>query len=234
MKTISKITIGLATTALLMIGCGSGSNATPANEATAKPKISEEALSYRNTSLYTEKGTTVPVALYCTDAPGTSKKIKRAFQDAPPMIPHDTDGMLPIKKGNNQCLSCHMPDVASSMGATPIPQSHFLDMRPVNKIVDGKLVKGVDNLQNQVSIKKISDVYPGRFNCSQCHAPQANAKLVTENKFQPQYISKDGAYRSHWNEVVTDDLDTLGKDSSVTAKDVANENSPAGKPLFGH
>ena len=34
------------------------------------------------------------------------------------MIPHDTEGMLPITIDNNQCTSCHDPMVAESMGAT--------------------------------------------------------------------------------------------------------------------
>ena len=229
MKTINKITIGLATAAFLFIGC---SDATPAKEAKVAPTVTEEALSYRNTSLYTEKDTVVPVSNYSTEPAGASTKIKRAFQDAPPMIPHDTEGMLPIQKENNQCVSCHMPEVAASMGATPIPPSHFLNMRPSNKIVNGTFKKEVDNLKNEVSIKKSSDMYQGRFNCTQCHAPQSNAKLITENKFQANYLSEDGAFKSHWDQQVTKSLDTVGKDSDVTAKDIKNANSPAGVSVF--
>ena len=231
MKIIGKITIGLATAGLLLVGCGEA--ATPTQKANVAPTITSEQLSYRNTSLTDEKDTATPSVKYSDAAPGTAKRIKRAFQDAPPMIPHDTTGMLPIKKGDNQCLQCHMPDVASAMGATPIPQSHFLDMRPNNKIIDGKFHKEVNNYKNQVSIKKQKTVYLGRYNCTQCHAPQSDAKLITKNRFQPDYLSKDGAFKSHWNEVVTQDLDTLGKDSSVTPADIANKNSEAGAPVIG-
>ena len=233
MKIISKITIGLATATLLLVGCGSNS-ATPASEAKVAPTVTEEALSYRNTSLYDEAGTAAPEFHYSKDVTGASKKIKRAFQDAPPMIPHDTDGMLPIKKDDNQCVTCHMPEAAATMGmgATPIPPSHFLNMRPDNKIVNGKFKKQVDNLKNEVSIKEQSVLYQGRFNCTQCHAPQSNAKLITENRFTADYLSDDGAHKSHWNEELTKHLDTVGPHSDVTEADIANENSPAGESVF--
>ncbi|MDD2358201.1 MAG: nitrate reductase cytochrome c-type subunit [Thiovulaceae bacterium] len=233
MKTISKMTISLAATVLLIVGCSSSSTK-PSNEMVLTPTISEESLGYRDSSIYTEDNTSLPAPKYSDAAAGTSKKIPRAFQDAPPMIPHDTEGLLPIEKGNNQCLSCHMPDVAPSVGATPIPASHFMDMRPHDKIVNGTFEKAVDNMKNEVSIKKIGDLYQGRFNCSQCHAPQSDAKLVTESKFKAEYLSPDGASKSHWSDVMRDHLDTVGKDSSVTQKDIENDNSLAGQPLHGH
>ena len=240
MKMVSKIGISLATAALFFVGCGE-SPATPkvakAEQTTQKAKpdnykgiqvMKESTLGYRSASLYHERNDGVAASSYSKTAPGESRKIQRAFQDAPPMIPHDTTGMLIITKDNNQCLQCHKPEVAEMVGATAIPKSHFLNMRPENKIVDGKLVNGVDNLQNQVSIKKITKVYEGRFNCVQCHAPQSNAALITENKFQAEYLSDDGAFRSHWDEEVERSLDTVGKDSSVTQKDIENKDSQAG------
>ena len=239
MKMMSKIGFGLATATLLFVGCGETPSAPVAQKAAPKADtkdykgiqvIQENSLGYRKSNLYSEgKKSETSGVQYNTAAPGTSRKIQRAYQDAPPMIPHDTEGMLIITKDNNQCLQCHSPEVAEMVGATPIPKSHFLNMRPVNKIVNGKLVKGVDNLKNQISVKKITKVYEGRFNCVQCHAPQAtNVELITENKFQAEYLSDDGAFRSHWDEQVEKSLDTVGKDSSVTAEDIANKDSQAG------
>jgi len=238
MKLVNKLTlIGVATAALLLAGCG-GDSASPAKaemkEAKPVPTITEEELSYRNDPLYSEDKVMVPASKYSEAPATTSTKIDRAFQDAPPMIPHDTTGMLPIKKSDNQCIQCHMPDVAEGMGATPIPPSHFLNMRPNNKVINGTFHKQVDNLKNQVSIKKQAELYQGRFNCTQCHAPQSDAKLITENSFQANYLSKDGAHRSHWDKVTTDHLDTLGADSSVTQADIDNANSPAGESVFKH
>jgi len=231
MKTISKITIGLAAATLFFVGCVD--NTTPSKE-TKVATVTEAELSYRNTSLYHEQDTQTPVVKYGDEPAGASQKIARAYQDAPPMIPHDTEGMLPIQKDMNQCIDCHMPEMAESMGATPIPPSHFLNMRPNNKIVNGTFQKEVDNLKNEVSVKKSAELYQGRLNCTQCHAPQSNAKLITENKFQADYLSEDGAFKSHWDEHVTKSLDTVGKDSSVTSKDIANENSAAGTLGGGH
>jgi cytochrome c-type protein NapB len=233
MKTISKMTMSLAATVLLIVGCSSSSTK-PSNETVLAPTVLEESLGYRDSSIYTEDNTSVAPSKYSEAAAGTSQKIPRAFQDAPPMIPHDTEGMFPIEQGNNQCLSCHMPDVAPSVGATPIPESHFTDMRPQGKIVNGVYEQPVDTLKNELSIKKMGDLYQGRYNCSQCHAPQSDAKLVTESRFKAEYLSPDGASKSHWSDVMRDHLDTVGKDSGVTQKDIENDNSPAGQPLHGH
>ena len=130
MKAISKITIGLTAMALLIVGCGDATKAAPTKEAKVKPTITEESLGLRKTNLYTESDTTGDKTAYSTKAAGESTKIARAFQDAPPMIPHDVADYLPIMKDNNMCTGCHMPEIAADMGATPIPKSHFLDMRP--------------------------------------------------------------------------------------------------------
>lgn len=216
MKIISKITIGLATATLLFVGCGN--NVAPSSDTKVAKTVSEESLGLRKTDIYSEKDTTVDVISYGTSAAGSGHKIQRAFQDAPPMIPHDTEGMFPITMDNNQCVGCHMPEVASSMGATPIPVSHFTNFRPAvalskdGKVMnDGKVVDPAASSQtNAVSIKSTGDKLSGaRFNCSQCHAPQADGVAV-KNTFEPAYTSEDGANRSSWNgSKMTEGLDTV-------------------------
>ena len=238
MKAMSKISIGLVATALLMVGCG-GAESTKTTPAVAAPvqaaqmskpaaDVTEASLGLRKTNLYTEDCTSAQKTEYRTAAAGSSAKMARAFQDAPPMIPHDTTGMLPIKIGNNQCVSCHTPP--GIMGATPIPESHFTDFRPHHKMVNGTFVKVVDNYKNDVAIRKTEHLQGARFNCSQCHAPQSQGNLAVENTFEAQYTSKDGASHSSWTGgKLTDGLQTLhGGDNFVTDADVKNENSPAG------
>jgi len=99
-----------------------------------KTDISEAELGLRKTNLYAEDDTTAVKVQYNTAAPGTSQRIERAFQDAPPMIPHSVEGLLPIKTNSNQCLGCHMPEVAPSVKAVAIPKSHFVDFRPKHKL----------------------------------------------------------------------------------------------------
>ncbi len=217
MKLVTKITLGLATASLLLVGCN-GANTTANNSEKAaanktavkevvKPVLDETKLGYRGADLLKEDDVVPPKVEYTDAPPGTSKRFKRAYQDAPPMIPHSVEGLLPITKDNNQCLGCHMPDVAKSMGATPIPVSHFTNFRPKTMVKgdkvlkNGKVIKNTsdENLAN-VSIQKENKLYPGRWNCSQCHAPQAKNSLVDKNHFQPHYTSKDGAFKSSWDE----------------------------------
>lgn len=206
MKTMSKITLGLATAALLFVGCGDADKATPAKTANVKPIISEESLGLRKTDLYSENTETEGEKTnYAKNAAGSGKFIKRAFQDAPPMIPHDVEGMLPITINDNQCIACHDPAVAKDMGATPYPSSHMTNFRADTALAaNGKITKsGIEventssaNLKN-VSIIKKDRLVGARFNCSQCHAPQSDGQLV-KNNFEAEFTSQDGDKKSAW------------------------------------
>ncbi len=164
-----------------------------------KKVITEEALGLRKTDLYSEDAKTEGVkADYNRPAPGEAPVFERAFLNAPPMIPHSVDGLLPITQNNNQCLGCHMPDVAKGVGATPIPTSHFTNYRPTTKMEGDKVVKegkvlGKDNTSDIIlaKAKKSDKLYQGRFNCSQCHAPQANIEPIVGNTFQPDFKGND-------------------------------------------
>lgn len=220
MKTISKITIGLATAALLIVGCGEATNATPASTKKVKPVINEESLGLRKTDLYSEKAETQGVkATYSKSTAGSGKVYKRAFQDAPPMIPHDVEGMLPITIKDNQCVSCHAPEVAKDMGAKPYPPSHMTNFRAATAIgKSGKITKsGIeventssDKLKNITMIQK-DRLVGARFNCTLCHAPQSEGQLV-ENKFQAEFTTKDGDTKSSWT----------GKDQFMEGIDTVN------------
>jgi len=211
MKLTSKITIGLATAALLIIGCSAPS--------VSKPSVSEESLGLRKSNLYAESDATHGDATkYSTSAAGSGYKIQRAFQDAPPMIPHDIEGMTPITIDNNQCVSCHMPEIAASVGATSVPPSHLTNFRPATAMTkDGKLMNNGEVVDpaastktNAISIKSTGDKLAGaRFNCTQCHAPQSEG-LAVESNFKPVFTSKDGASKSSWNgSKMTEGLDTV-------------------------
>jgi cytochrome c-type protein NapB len=211
MKFEKQLGITLVTAILLLTGCNDANSAAPAaQKSVAQAVVSEESLGLRKTDLYVEASDTVgDKAAYRTDAAGTSKKIARAFQDAPPMIPHDVEGMLPITISNNSCTGCHMPEVATAMGATPIPTSHFTNFRPTQSYA----VKGENTSDEKlahISIKKGDKLVGARFNCSQCHAPQSEGALVVESTFKPEYTDKDGAFKSSWSGAkLTDGLQTI-------------------------
>lgn len=163
---LKKYTVSLvALAALVVVGCAAG----------AQKTVSDESLSLRKANVFSENVKPVATA-YSKAAPGTAKTIERSYQDAPPLIPHSVDGLLPITRKNNACLGCHMPDVAKSMNATPIPKTHFMDFR---------------------TQKMLSHLAQQRFNCSQCHVPQANVKPLVKNTFTPGYKSADAKHRSN-------------------------------------
>uniref|UniRef100_UPI002868075D nitrate reductase cytochrome c-type subunit n=1 Tax=Sulfurovum sp. TaxID=1969726 RepID=UPI002868075D len=152
----------------------------------------------RKTDLYAEDDTLASETRYRSVSPGEGKTFKRAFQDAPPMIPHDVEGMLPIKTGNNQCVSCHMPEAAKASGAVPLPKSHFTDFRPKHNY-DGKMfTQAVDSHKNEVAIKELDKLSMSRFNCTQCHASQGDSP-APKNNFEADFTSADGASKSSWS-----------------------------------
>lgn len=117
-------------------------------------------------------------------AAGESKRYDRSFENAPPLIPHDLEGLIPITADNNMCVSCHMPEVAKEVGATPIPKSHLYSIRN-KKDLEGKL----------------SD---DRFNCTTCHVPQANVEAKFKNNFKPEYRDANSTSRSNLLDVLNE------------------------------
>lgn len=230
MKKLTKISLGIvAASVVLLVGCSN--DAKPAEESPKVSKaISEESLGLRKVDLYSEDLAVGSKTEYGKGDAGSGKKFNRAFQDAPPMIPHNTEGMLPITINDNQCIGCHMPEVAEGVGATPIPSSHFTNFRPHHTIQNGEFKKASDNMKNEVAIQKLDTLVGARFNCSQCHAPQSQGNLLVENKFEPEYVSPDGASRSSWSgEKLTYGLQTIeGEGAKVSDEDLKNAHSPAG------
>ncbi len=185
-KTIIKLS--LASFALLGVGflsvsCQSGEGSSAKDNAVKNaPVIDETQLGLRKTDL-NEEAPPPPVE-YTKAPPGQSKRFERSYQNAPPLIPHSVEGLLPITKNNNACLGCHDPKVAKAMGATPIPPTHFIDF---GKLPEGKIVK-------------LSHLDPARYNCSQCHVPQANAKPLVQNTFKPDYKDPNAKKKSKLNQ----------------------------------
>jgi cytochrome c-type protein NapB len=144
----------------------------------------EEDLGLRKETLYDESATIPVHGEPITMEPGESKKFARAFENSPPLIPHDITDMLPLAESDNICLGCHMPEEAITMGATPLPKSHFVDLdtgKDLGENLDGK-----------------------RYNCLQCHVIQ---NIVTEpvvNFFKGDFRSEGGKYRSNLMETLNE------------------------------
>lgn len=178
--------------------------------------VSEEALGLRKTNIYNEDKTTGVKTDYNRPSPGSSTRFERAYKDAPPMIPHSVEGLLPITKMNNQCLGCHLPEVAPSVGATPIPVSHFTNYRPETAMNDGYVViegqvMGYD-IHNSSDIKiakakKSDTIYQGRFNCTQCHAPQSKTETNVANTFMPDFKNEESKEHSSLADVMNEGVE---------------------------
>ncbi len=173
-----------------------------------KKVVDEVELGLRKSGL---KGTVdIPEAKYDRPAPGAAKRFARSYVNAPPLIPHSVDGLLPITAKNNSCLGCHMPDVAKGVGATPIPESHFTDFRPKTTLdKSGQVVKDGKVVENSSDVKiakfrKMKKLNPARYNCSQCHVPQANIKPLVGNTFKPEFGDKALMEKSNLLEVIDD------------------------------
>jgi cytochrome c-type protein NapB len=183
-----------------------------------KKVVDETVLGLRKKSLFDEDNVAPPAVKDDRPAPGAAPRFERAYVNAPPMIPHSVEGLLPITKDNNQCLGCHMPDVAKSVGATPIPPSHFINYRPTTVYKNGELVKEgkVVGLKGDIGNvgdiklakkKKLNHLYQGRFNCSQCHAPQANVQTAVANTFKPDGLTGDLKAKSNLVDVMNEGVE---------------------------
>ncbi len=179
------------------------------NSMAGDPAMSEEEIGLRHTNLYSEDKVVGDKTQYGKKAAGESTKFERAFENAPPMIPHDVEGLLPITIDNNACLGCHEPAVAAEVKATPIPKSHFTNFRPdtvLNK--KGKIVKEgivVENTSDFKTVAKAKDVLVGaRFNCSQCHTPQSVGNDVPQNDFFAEFRNKDSKGKSNLIDVMNE------------------------------
>lgn len=201
---ITKMTLGLfAAATVFMVGC------TAANQT-----MSEESIGLRKTDLYSEDTTVGDKTEYIKKAAGESMLIERAFENAPPMIPHTVEGMIPITINNNACTGCHVPGVAESLKATPIPKSHFTDFRPATSIAkDGKIAKNgmaVDNTSDLKTSGKTLDTLSGtRFNCTLCHAPQSMATDAPANNFQADFRAEGHNMKSNLVDNINEGVDTL-------------------------
>lgn len=133
---------------------------------------------------------------YSLTAAGMSEKVVRAFENAPPMIPHMTEGFFPITRANNICLTCHMPDKAEEVKSVAIPRSHFIDYRPGIVYADGKYTVNAE--EGEVVSKDLGDqLSHTRFNCDQCHVPQANVTVDIRNTFETVFRDKLDAEKSN-------------------------------------
>ncbi|HEB9333490.1 TPA: nitrate reductase cytochrome c-type subunit [Campylobacter coli] len=149
--------------------------------------VSSEQIGLRKASLENENKVALVDANFTTLQPGESIRFERSFENAPPLISHAIEDMLPITKDNNTCLSCHDKAIAADVGATPLPASHYYDFR-----------------HNKITGDEISD---SRFNCTQCHVPQSDAKPLVGNSFKAEFKNEGLKSRSNLIDVINEGVE---------------------------
>lgn len=176
MNTYSKI-LGVSLLGLVFLAC---SNST---ESKSGEVFQDNEIGLRKVDLNDEKDVKLLEFEYSKTEAGESTKIERSYENAPPMIPHNIDGLLPITQDNNQCLACHDPAIAAAVGAVPVPASHTFDLR---------------------ANKQLDEVANVRFNCVLCHTPQANVPPAVVNTFSPDFRFQESKDSSNLLDVINE------------------------------
>ena len=125
--------------------------------------IQDDKMGLSQTSVYDDPSP--EVFQYPQTEPSAASAMPRAYEGAPPQIPHKTEAFMPIKTGKNMCIVCH--DKSALIGKkkikgipTPMPESHYV------RAEDGNLAKS-----------------GARYICTQCHTPQAEVSDLVGNTF---------------------------------------------------
>lgn len=93
----------------------------------ANQPVPDQSLGLSKTSVF---DTPVPeAALPNTTDPGDRPPIARDFPQQPPRIPHGIADFLPITADENACIDCHAVAEKEPGEPTPIPPSHYEDLR---------------------------------------------------------------------------------------------------------
>ncbi len=96
--------------------------------------------------------------------PGDQPSLPPAFEGAPPLVPHGVVDFLPITREDNLCVDCHVIAEAEEGDPTPLPASHYTDLRRAPGEV-GETVAGA------------------RWVCVSCHVPPTGAEPLVGSRF---------------------------------------------------
>lgn len=103
-----------------------------------------------------------PAILWNTSEPGDLALPPRGAPEEPPVVPHGLAEFLPILLDENQCVDCHAVEAKEPGEPTPIPPSHYEDLRRAPG-AHGDAVAGA------------------RYNCVACHVSPGDNELLVEN-----------------------------------------------------
>ena len=161
---------------LLLVVCACSATACLGQEngSDGSAAVADHELSYRNEPLAADSG--APGGTVTAADPGDSEPAERSFENAPPVIPHNVDGLFPITLDENACIDCHGPENAADAEAPAVPASHTYDIR---------------------RDRQLADVNPANYACNLCHAPQAEVAELVGNAFAPFFRSDEARRNSN-------------------------------------
>lgn len=145
--------------------------------------IDDTEIGFRGVELEDDSAVKLKDFTYNTAPAGESEVIERAFENAPPMISHDVEGMMDITKDVNMCITCHSPEFAEATNTIPVPASHLYDT---------------------FSKKQSNEIVESRYNCNLCHAPLTNATPIIGNTFKPNFRNEIDKTKSNLLDVLNE------------------------------
>ena len=115
-------------------------------------------------SLANEIPTPEPTLANASD-PGDEPVEGAPFAGGPPPISHGMEDFLPITFERNDCVECHAVEEKLEGEATPIPASHYTDLRHAPDTVGTELIGA-------------------RYNCVSCHVALGQNEPLVGNSFE--------------------------------------------------
>ena len=116
--------------------------------------------------------TAPPRAKENDSSPGERPVRPRAYPGAPPAIPHGIADFLPITRDANACVDCHGVAEKKKGEPTPLPASHYVDLR-------------------NAPGKRGEKVAGARWVCTACHVPQQEVKPLVGSPFPHERGGRD-------------------------------------------
>jgi cytochrome c-type protein NapB len=131
-----------------------------AEEPAAENGIPDSDVSLRRASVFE---TPTPSAVPENEsAPGELPPIPPPNEEAPTVIPHGIGDFLPITADSNMCVDCHGVEEKEEGEPTPIPASHYVDLRNAPE-------------------EKRAKVAGARYLCVSCHVSQTAVEPLVAN-----------------------------------------------------
>ena len=156
----------------LMVVVVAGAVVGSAGACRAPAGVPDRELGLRKTPLADDQAP--PVVVFKGDSPGNNQRLLRSYEGAPPVIPHNLDGMAPITREENFCVACHASGSTDPADPPQVPRSHLVDWRTAPGVVR-------------------ESVAGARWNCTACHVVQSDSAALVPNTFGSDGPAKSSA-----------------------------------------